>query len=192
MRVRAYSPEDWGSLCRIHDAARVQELEAAGLIAAFLSLEQTAENEGLFDGHVVVAEIQGQVCGFAAYSDGELTWLYVDPARYRQGIGRQLLRHAVEASRGNMSTEVLVGNQAALGLYLSEGFEILRRVDGKLAGNEGFAASGYALQRTASRACPFARPGAWQRTAGPVRPGVGMTRAVLPCLGEVSRQTKTG
>jgi ribosomal protein S18 acetylase RimI-like enzyme len=48
--------------------------------------------------------------------------------------------------------EVLVGNESALALYLSEGFKILRRSDGKLAGNESFAASGYVLQRIVSEA----------------------------------------
>ena len=110
-------------------------MEASRLSAAFLTLEATAENEGLFDSEVVVAEIGGEVCGFVAYAEGELTWLYVEPSRYRQGIGRQLLRHAIMASKGNMSTEVLVGNEAALALYLSEGFKVQRRVDGKLTGN---------------------------------------------------------
>lgn len=152
LKLRHYAPEDWKRLCVIHDAARAHELEASGLSAAFLTLEDTAENEGLFDGKVVVAEVEGEVCGFVAYAEGELTWLYVEPSRYQQGLGRQLLRHAIEASGGNLFTEVLVGNEAALALYLSEGFRIQRRVDGKLAGNESFAASGYVLQRTASGA----------------------------------------
>jgi ribosomal protein S18 acetylase RimI-like enzyme len=152
MKLRPYSPGDWARLCVVHDAARIHELEASGLAAAFLDLEATAENEGLFDGEVVVAEVDGEVCGFVAYAEGELNWLYVDPSRYQQGIGRRLLRHAIEASGGNLSTEVLVGNEPALALYLSEGFKVLRRVDGKLTGNEAFAASGYVLQRTAGEA----------------------------------------
>jgi ribosomal protein S18 acetylase RimI-like enzyme len=152
MNLRPYSPSDWDRLCIVHDAARVYELEASGLSAAYLTLNETAENEGLFDGEVVVAEVGEEVCGFVAYSEGELTWLYVEPSRFGQGIGRQLLRHAISASGGNMSTEVLVGNEAALALYLSEGFKVERRVDGKLAGNETFAASGYVLQRIASGA----------------------------------------
>jgi ribosomal protein S18 acetylase RimI-like enzyme len=150
MILRPYLPTDWERLCCIHDAARVYELEASGLTAAFLTLEETAENEGLFDGEVVVAEIEGEVCGFVAYAKGELTWLYVEPTRFKQGIGRRLLRHAIQACGGNMSTEVLVANEAALALYLSEGFKIQRRVDGKLTGNDAFPASGYVLQRTAS------------------------------------------
>lgn len=150
MKLRAYSPSDWERLCEIHDAARRDELLASGLAEAFLSLEQTAGNEGLFEGEVVVAEVQGEVCGFVAYAAGELTWLYVEPARYKQGVGRQLLRHAIQSCGGHISTEVLVGNEPALALYLSEGFKILRRVDGKLTGNEAFSASGYVLQRGAN------------------------------------------
>jgi len=47
---------------------------------------------------------------------------------------------------------VLVGNDAALALYLSEGFTVERRVDAKLTGNEAFSASGYVLRRTPSEA----------------------------------------
>jgi ribosomal protein S18 acetylase RimI-like enzyme len=148
--LRAYEQTDWPRLCAIHDAARLHELEASGLVSAFLTLEQTAQNEGLFDGTIVVCEVHGTVQGFAAVADGELTWLYVDPAMARQGIGRRLLRHVIQASGGTLSTEVLLGNEPALALYLSEGFKMLRRVDGKLAGNESFAASGYALAREAT------------------------------------------
>lgn len=149
LRVRPYTPSDWPRLCEIHDAARQYELGAAGLSAAFLTLEQTAQGEGLFDGRLVVAEAEagGQVQGFAAFGDHELTWLYVEPTLFRQGIGRTLLRHAIEACDGELTTEVLVGNEAALALYLSEGFVVTQRTDGKLAGHESFAASGYLLQR---------------------------------------------
>lgn len=149
MPIRPYHPTDWARLCAIHDAARRHELAAAGLLDAFLTLEQTAENEGLFAGDVWVSESDGEVSGFVAFADDELTWLYVDPARYGQGIGRSLLRHALAACAGTLGTEVLLGNERALALYLSEGFEIVRRADGKLAGNEGFAASGWVLQHVA-------------------------------------------
>jgi ribosomal protein S18 acetylase RimI-like enzyme len=148
MSIRPYTAADWEQLCAVHDAARKDELAASGLPAAYLTLEQTAENEGLFAGQVWVYETQGTVRGFVAFADHELTWLYVHPQSYRLGIGRALLQHAITACGGNLSTEVLVGNESALQLYLSEGFRIDQRVDGKLAGNESFAASGYVLQRS--------------------------------------------
>ncbi|MBO9661894.1 GNAT family N-acetyltransferase [Dokdonella sp.] len=150
MLLRPYTPDDWHRLCEIHDRARIGELRAAGLEAAYLTLEQTAENEGLFDGAVTVAVLDGEVQGFAAVRDGELTWLYVIPHMQGRGIGRALLRHAIDACDGDIAAEVLLGNDAALQLYRSEGFAIERKVDGRLAGNERFAASGHYLRRGAS------------------------------------------
>lgn len=157
MQLRPYRPADWPRLCQIHDAARRDELASSGLEAAFLTLEQTAEAEGLFDATVTVAVDEGDVRGFVAFTSDELTWLFVEPTHYRKGLGRALLRHALEAAGATITTEVLAGNQAALALYLSEGFQIVKRVDGRLAGNEAFAAAGYILQRTKSAALPAAQ-----------------------------------
>ncbi|NUO76163.1 MAG: GNAT family N-acetyltransferase [Lysobacter sp.] len=151
MRIREYRNQDWPRLCEIHDAARRDELRASGLMEAFLSLEQAAATEGLFDAQVVVAEVDGRVLGFAAYSARELTWLYCDPSAYRRGTGRALLRHVIDASEDELYTEVLAGNAAALALYLSEGFNVLRKVEGQLAGNEAYAATAYYLRRDRAR-----------------------------------------
>jgi GNAT superfamily N-acetyltransferase len=148
MRLRPYVPADWPAPARMHDAARRDELAAAKLQDAFLTLEQTAAAEGLFDGDVIVAVDAGHVIhGFAAWHGDELTWLYVDPASYRRGVGRRLLESVIAAVPEPLTTEVLVGNEPALGLYLACGFRIERRVDGRLTGNEAFAASGYVLVR---------------------------------------------
>ena len=146
MVIRPYAPADWPRLCAIHDAARLQELQASDLSEAFLSLAQTAQNEGLFAGTVLLAELSGRVLGFVAFHDGELTWLYVDPATQRRGVGRALVRAAVQTSPRPLELEVLLGNDAALALYLAEGFQVLRRADGRLVGNEAFAASAHVLR----------------------------------------------
>jgi ribosomal protein S18 acetylase RimI-like enzyme len=87
------------------------------------------------------------VQGFVAYSDEELTWLYVDPTCYRKGVGRSLVQHAVANSTPIMEIELLEGNTPALELYLSEGFKVIKRVEGQLVGNEDFAAVGLVLRR---------------------------------------------
>jgi ribosomal protein S18 acetylase RimI-like enzyme len=144
--IRPYTHTDWSRLCAIHDAARLDELRLSAGEAAFLTLEETAVNEGLFAARLDVAEIDDVVVGFVAYSADELTWLYVDPMRYRQGIGRALLGHALTAAGPTMRLEILEGNEAALRLYLDEGFQIAQRVEGRLEGNEKFAAVGYVLE----------------------------------------------
>lgn len=147
MRIRPYQSTDWPRLCAIHDASRLDELQLTVGTDAFLTLEQTAENEGLFDDKLYVAEVDGAVQGFVAYSDEELAWLYVDPTTYKKGIGRALVRHAVSDSAPTMEIELLEGNAPALELYFSEGFKVVERIEGQLEGNEEFAATGLILRR---------------------------------------------
>ncbi|MEM9005891.1 MAG: N-acetyltransferase [Cyanobacteria bacterium P01_F01_bin.86] len=150
VNTRSYQSTDWLRLCEIHDASRLDELSLTVGMDAFLTLEQTAESEGLFEDKLVVAEVDGVVRGFVAYSDEELTWLYVDPQFYRQGVGRSLIRHVVADSTSAIELEVLEGNTPALKLYLSEGFRVIRRIEGKLEGNEDFAAVGLVLRHEPS------------------------------------------
>jgi ribosomal protein S18 acetylase RimI-like enzyme len=151
-RLRGYQDQDWPDLCRIHDAARLQELRLSVGVAAFKSLEETASSEGLFEGSLTVLEIDGVVCGFVASTAEELTWLYVDPAHQRKGFGRLLLRHAIENAGTVFRTQVLEGNEPARALYLSEGFQLTERKVGNLVGAETFAAVGLLLELSRSSA----------------------------------------
>ncbi|RRS01497.1 GNAT family N-acetyltransferase [Glycomyces terrestris] len=143
--IRPYADQDWDAIARIHDAARLDELRDSAGVEAFLTLAQTAEGEGLFDGRLWVAELDGAVTGFVALDDDEVTWLYVDPGRYRQGVGRALLRHALAQAGPRVEVTVLEGNPAALALYLSEGFTITQTRTGPLVGNEAFTATGHIM-----------------------------------------------
>jgi len=151
MHIRPYLASDWTAICAVHDAARKFELEASGLADAFLTLEETGKAEGLFDATLLVAEIDGKAVGFAGFTDDEVTWLYVDPARYRQGIGRALLEAVLREAGGPLSLDVLTGNTAALALYQSAGFKIVDTISGRLAGNEQFAATAHVLHNSNSQ-----------------------------------------
>ena len=147
--IREYHDSDWDAISRVHDAARLDELRHSAGLEAFLTLEQTAQGEGLFDGLLWVAETDGEVTGFVALDGDEVTWLYVDPVRYRRGIGRALLRHAVAHAGECAEVTVLDGNPAALALYRSEGFEVRETRTGPMAGNERFIVTGHIMQRRA-------------------------------------------
>jgi ribosomal protein S18 acetylase RimI-like enzyme len=144
--IRKYNSDDWDAIAAIHDRSRLDELRYSVGVEAFLSLAATAENEGLFEGEVWVACDRETVVGFIAFADDEVTWLYVSPDHYRQGIGQKLLRQAISQCGQSVSTSVLSGNDAALNLYLSEGFKIIETKTGKLNGNESFPATGHILR----------------------------------------------
>jgi GNAT superfamily N-acetyltransferase len=112
---------------------------------AFLDLAATYEGEGLFDDEVGVAELDGQVAGFIAVSEDEVTWTYVHPDLYRRGVGRALLRHVLGRATRPLELTVLHGNEPARKLYESEGFVLQETRTGALAGSEAFAATGHIL-----------------------------------------------
>ena len=150
IEIREHRPADWDALAEVHDAARMQELAASVGVDAFTSLAETAEDEGLFDDQLWVAEVDGTVVGFLAYADAELTWMYVHPAHQGRGIGTALLRHlfahATTHGVDRIELTVLDGNPARR-LYEREGFTLVGTRTGKLVGNESFAATGHVLER---------------------------------------------
>ncbi|MGA5468002.1 GNAT family N-acetyltransferase [Streptomyces arboris] len=84
---------------------------------------------------------------FLTLAEAELTWLYVEPARHRQGIGRVLLCHVLEAGdSARIECTVPAGNDNARALYVSGGFVVVETKAGKLAGNERFAATGHVME----------------------------------------------
>jgi len=147
LSIRPYASDDWHAIGAIHDAARLVERRLTVGEEALLSLAETAENEGLFSGELWVATDDDGLVGFVATRDDEITWLYVDPAHHRRRIGRALLTHAVGRCGSAARTETLAGNEPALALYVSEGFEIVETRSGRLTGNERFPATGHVLVR---------------------------------------------
>ena len=123
LAIRPYRPEDFPGLERVHDRARRVELRYAGLEDAFLPLRIAAEREDLFAyPGLFVAELGGEIAGFAACTQEELAWLYVDPAHFRKGVGRALAEHALQRFPGIRHVEVLSGNAPAKALYARLGF----------------------------------------------------------------------
>lgn len=135
IHVRAYRDEDWNAVCRIHDAARPIELEGSCDPRAFVPIEDDpVELEDLCQCTILVAEEAESVVGFAGFDGSYLGWLYVDPGHHRKGIGRMLLRAAVQSTSGEHWTIVLDGNTPAIRLYESEGFNVDKTFDSDNAG----------------------------------------------------------
>ncbi len=145
--IRAYQSEEFGRLCQIHDPARRRELALAGLSEAFLPLKVAAGREGLFEYQLYVAEYDGVAAGFVAFTEEELAWLYVDVQFTRRGIGRALVAYALAHMNPEAVIEVLAGNEPALALYRSFGFEITKTVTGVMPGNERFGVTCHVMQR---------------------------------------------
>ncbi|EKT4523471.1 GNAT family N-acetyltransferase [Pseudomonas putida] len=67
-----------------------------------------------------------RIRGFAGVANGRLDMLFVDPDFIGQGIGKRLLRYAVDELNAEC-LDVNEQNPKALGFYLHEGFEVSGR-----------------------------------------------------------------
>ncbi|MFO1096236.1 MAG: GNAT family N-acetyltransferase [Planctomycetaceae bacterium] len=133
--VRAYCDADWQAVCAVHDRARPDELRGSCDPRAFVPLAEEQEDAEDFQrSRKFVACLGEQVVGFVGIDGTYLSWLYVDPAHYGQGIGRRLLRLGVQCIGPEAWTVVLVGNMRARRLYESEGFHIVSTSEGTNAG----------------------------------------------------------
>lgn len=148
LAIRPYRPEDFPGIERVHDSARRIELRYAGLEDAFLPLRIAAEREDLFAyPGLFVAELGGEIAGFAACTQEELAWLYVDPAHFRKGVGRALAEHALQRFPGIRRVEVLSGNAPAQALYARLGFVTAATERGRMPGNEAFSVQVDCMER---------------------------------------------
>ena len=148
LTVRAYEKTDWTAIEQIHDSAWAIELKLAGLEESFLPLKISAEREGLlaYPG-LFVAEAGQRIAGFAACTEEELAWLYVDPSYMRKGIGRCLSEYALRQFPGIRFVEALKGNEPARKLYEGLGFTVVSIETGRMPGDEEFTVEVYSMEK---------------------------------------------
>lgn len=122
--------------------ARIAERGSLEAIQWRASLNNSADREALLahpdaielpaqqieDGLVFVAESSGASVGFAAIlsrpdGDTELDALFVEPAVWRNGVGRALVERCASEARADGATELhVVGNPHARAFYAACGF----------------------------------------------------------------------
>ncbi|MBA4019213.1 MAG: N-acetyltransferase [Pirellula sp.] len=147
--LRPYLPNDWPEVCRVHDLARVQELTFGGVYPqAFRPMRSAADAEEFFVSETLVACVAGALAGFVSWNGSYITWLYVDPAFQRRGIGRRLLHAALERIGPEAWTNLIAGNLPALKLYCDAGMEVVWTRPGDV---EGHACQGMRVALPTSR-----------------------------------------
>jgi putative acetyltransferase len=70
----------------------------------------------------------GKLLGFVGVASGKVEMLFLHPQARGKGLGKQLLRHAIEEV-GATAVDVNEQNEQAVGFYLHEGFTQVGRSD---------------------------------------------------------------
>lgn len=76
------------------------------------------------NGQVIVAEIAGEIAGFAAVVGGELDGLFVEPDLWGQGIGKRLVDAATHEARKRGLALKVIANPRAKPFYETCGFSV--------------------------------------------------------------------
>jgi GNAT superfamily N-acetyltransferase len=76
------------------------------------------------NGQVIVAELDGEIAGFAAVVGGELDGLFVEPDLWGRGIGRALADAATHEARKRGLAVKVIANPRARRFYEHCGFSV--------------------------------------------------------------------
>jgi GNAT superfamily N-acetyltransferase len=128
LTIRPATPLDARTLAEVHVAS--WQVGYAGLVPDWYLARQSVDKryaqwqEILADpsGTVLVA---GEIDGFIAFEPEtrEIRALYLAPAKFRQGIGTQLLHAAHDQLDGDTALWVFEGNERALAFYARHGYQ---------------------------------------------------------------------
>lgn len=132
--LRRGRAEDAAVLASIHVRSRTTAMPWITLVHDEAETRDWMEQHVLAHQHVLVAERDGAVVGFAAVHDDWLEQLYLEPEAIGTGVGRALLEAAQALRPDGLSLWVFTGNLRARRFYERAGFELVEQTDG--SGNE--------------------------------------------------------
>ena len=129
MQIRQASPGDCRRLAELHVLARY-DMSYLPHVHSFVSVEKWIRETVLPRQHVWVAQIDGDVVGYASLHDSFLTNLYVHPSHQRHGIGAALLTEVKKFAFDGFKLWVFETNRDAIRFYERHGARTIRMTDG--------------------------------------------------------------
>ncbi|MEB3280643.1 MAG: GNAT family N-acetyltransferase [Lyngbya sp.] len=121
--IRPYSKTDWEAVCQVHDRAQPGEFAGVSVPLGLTPLAQNPYLNKIFHPCQKFVACDGEkVVGFVAISKNHITLLYVDPDYQNQGVGKRLLRLALNIIGSPAWTVVIAANHRARHFYAKAGF----------------------------------------------------------------------
>jgi N-acetylglutamate synthase-like GNAT family acetyltransferase len=129
--IRKFKKEDAVRCAEIINKCHKSMPELKGKELEFLLNKYTPEyaNEEFPKNYVLVYEKNGEVSGLGALQEGaQMRWLYVDPAKQRQGIGKALVNELEkEAKRRGYNKVILKSYYESESFYEKMGYKLIKK-----------------------------------------------------------------
>lgn len=119
-------------LARPEEHGQLEDLQRRALLELPEYRDQLLDDPGaiylpqgqIANGQVIVAEIGGDIVGFAAVVSGELDGLFIEPDLWGHGIGRTLVDAATHEARKRGLALKVIANPRARHFYENCGFSL--------------------------------------------------------------------
>jgi GNAT superfamily N-acetyltransferase len=123
LTLRLAVPEEHDELEELQRRASVELPEYRDQLIANPDAIYLPEGQ-IANGQVIVAELDGEVAGFAAVVGGELDGLFVEPDLWGRGVGRALVDAATHEARKRGLALKVIANPRARRFYEHCGFSV--------------------------------------------------------------------
>lgn len=134
--LRKYREDDWEVILDIFLRAKPDELRGSYSVEDIVPLDKDKDLLNSFhNSTIIVAEYKSTVVGYAGYQSNSLvSFLFVDPRFYQQGIATKLLNHILLEVGEKAWLLVAKNNFPAIKLYNKNGFKEAEEFIGKYNG----------------------------------------------------------
>lgn len=124
MKIRTFSDEDYPRVLEIYASSKLDELRFEKTVFELLPLEHDEKRLSSLKESDIFVYDDGQVLGYGAFLNTEITALFVCPRARGKGIGKALLEFLLQEIGDHARLFVAKTNAPAKKLYQTYGFEV--------------------------------------------------------------------
>lgn len=134
MNIRKYNQKDYSRVLEIYANSKLDELRFENEPFKFLPLEQDSKRLNQFKESDVYVYEDGEILGYGAVKESEITALFVDSNARARGLGKLILEYLLSKVSSQAILYIAKSNTPAKKLYELYGFRIAEEFEAEYNG----------------------------------------------------------
>lgn len=133
--IRAYNKSDFDDIENIYNTSKIDEFKGEPFDITVTPLSKDKQMLDLFNTSEIYIYGEDKIAGFVGVKENYISWLFVHPNFRGQNVGKKLVSYALSTLNGEVTLSVAKSNIAAMSLYKSLGFSMIKEFTSKYQGN---------------------------------------------------------